>query len=87
MDNTLTFGQSWTVAEFKAFKGISKLRIVRNPKTKKHFLADELGRTLGNISSNRDSSRPQCISEVTDIENNSWYMLHNVQESNVVEEL
>lgn len=63
----MKFGTSYSIAGFKAAKGITQLDVVRNPKTNKLFLSGD-GQTVGSVSHKVDLDQPLQIVEIVDQE-------------------
>ena len=77
--NNLTFTKSVSVNRFKAINGISKLNIVKSPKTGKFFfVCPEDSSIRGTISTTIDYNKDLMISDVVNTEDGtSFLMLHN----------
>lgn len=83
VDNTIKFGQQFTIEQFKAKAQCSKIDIVKNPHTGKTFFV--AGSLSGKVSK-KGYSNP-VISECTDEKGEKFYMLHSKSESNIIASL
>lgn len=79
---TLAFVSSQTLEEFKMSHNVSKVDIVKNPKTLKIFF--KCSNTSGAVSSKWTSKEPSVISIVRD-NDVEFFMLHNEATVNVLE--
>ena len=89
--NNLKFTKSVSLNRFKAVQGITKINIVKNPKTDKTFFTcPEDSDIRGTIASSTDFSKEIMVSTMVDSETgNSFLMLHNPGNSsaNVIQTL
>ena len=83
VDNTIKFGQQFTLEQIKAKGQCSKIDIVKNPHTGKIFFV--AGSLSGKVSK-KGYSNP-VISLCTDEKGEQFYMLHPKSESNVIASL
>lgn len=76
-----------SVAAFKALHGVDTMQVVESPKTGKLFVA-AAGKTLAAVSKNYVSSEPKEFIECKfeEVAEPVW-VLHNVNSTNVKEEL
>jgi hypothetical protein len=82
----LVFSNSKTIGQFKADNNVSKIDIVKNPKTEKIFFSYVGG--SGAVSSKWVRSEVSIISTVSDRETGETFlMLHNEGVSNVIDTL
>ena len=83
----LVFGESWTIADFKAefATPTTTIDIVKNPKTEKVFFV--CGKVTGRVSLKGYRENP-TITLTTDEETGEIaYMLHNKAQANVIDSL
>lgn len=82
ISQTLSFVSSQTLAEFKMSHNVSKVDIVKNPKTNKIFFKSST--VSGAVSNKWTSAQPSVISIVRD-NDVEFFMLHNEATVNVLE--
>lgn len=82
ISQTLSFVSSQTLAEFKMSHNVSKVDIVKNPKTSKIFF--KCSTVSGAVSNKWTSAQPSVISIVRD-NDIEFFMLHNEATVNVLE--
>ena len=73
MANNLTFNETFTIEQFKAFEKVSRLDIKRNPNTGKLFFA--YGSKTGAVATAGIPSKP-VVSSVSTPEGETFYLLH-----------
>ena len=83
-NNTLKFGTQYSVNEFKANHSGDSIKLVKNPHTNKVFFT--CGSTSGKVSLVWNNAKKTVISEVND-GTESFLMLHNASDTNVIAEL
>ena len=81
---TMKFGTKHTISAFKQANNASKLDIVKNPHTGKVFFT--CGSASGKVSNKGYQPNP-VITECTDEDNNTFFMLHSEADTNVVDSL
>lgn len=90
MDNQLTFSAEarYSVPQFIAKSGNTKLDLIKSPKTGKYFMAGDNGTPIGGVSpsaiealQNGERITP-VVSMVTTPEGQSFYLLHKAGEGN-----
>lgn len=82
----LSFSNPRTISQFRADNNISKIDIVKNPKTDKIFFSYVGG--SGAVSTKWVKSEVSIVSTVTDTETGvTFLMLHNEGVSNVIDSL
>lgn len=81
--DTLTYIESVSLNRFKTINGISKINIVKNPKTDKiFFTCPEDSKFSGKVSKVIDYAQPLMVSTCMDKETGAqFYMLHNQADS------
>lgn len=77
----LSFSNTYSVQDFKAFNHDNKIDVVKNPKNGKLFF--QCGSIRGAVAKEIDFSREVKISEVSGDEG-AFFLMHNVDESNIV---
>ena len=86
MDNKLTFGQSWTVPNFKKEQGVDTISISKNSDTGARYF--DCGAVRGPVAKAFDSSKEVLITYCHNTDTGeAFHMLHNRSLGNVVETL
>ena len=77
--NNLTFTKTMSVSRFKSVNGISKINVIKNPKTEKLFFSCPDDSSIsGKVANELDYSKDLSVSECVSTEDGSvFYMLHN----------
>lgn len=77
----LSFSNTYTVNDFKAFNHNNTIDVVKNPNTGKMFF--QCGSIRGAVAKEIDFSREVKISEVSGSEG-AFFLMHNSNEDNLV---
>ena len=80
----MTFGQKYSVSAFKAMHNASKLDVIKNPHTDKVFFT--CGSASGKVSTKGYTPSP-VITECTDEDGKTFFMLHSEADTNVLDTL
>ncbi len=80
MDDQATFVETFTVEQFKAEVGTSKIELIKSPKTGKYFIADSAGNAVAAVSKKitkaSDLTDP-VVSQVIGDDGEEIYIMHN----------
>ena len=79
--SSLSFNNTYSVQDFKAFNHDNKIDVVKNPNTGKLFF--QCGSIRGAVASEIDFHKEVKISEVEGNEG-AFFLMHNVNTDNIV---
>ena len=80
MSNQATFVETFTVEQFKAEVGTSKIELIKSPKTGKYFIADAAGNSVAAVStkiSQASDLTDPVVSQVIGDDGEEFYLMHN----------
>lgn len=81
MSQSLSFNNTYSVQDFKAFNHNNTIDVIENPHTKKMFF--QCGSITGAVAKEIDFHKEVKISEVSG-DKGAFFLMHNVDRSNVV---